>query len=193
MRLVLSLLVALFATTAMAGKIENWKNGEQLMYVDRAEDGRFKGYGELKLEGWNDDDATSEWIARNSKGEFVTGYKGKLEKFKADGKDKEAVRLVIRNKDGQFVTWQAMDDLLSAGFEKWSNQGWVYVVRYEGQLVNWSKANLEKWPNFKKPVLVVRDTADGTNNGKLMTWIPAEKVGNSYQYRDEKGRFISAN
>jgi hypothetical protein len=71
----------------------------------------------------------------------------------------------------------------------------VYVIRYQNKFVNWAKAKLETWKNFKFPVLVVRDSADSLNNGKLLAWIAAEKtVNGKLVYRDpETGKFVSTN
>lgn len=190
MLLVLTSIFGLSSAVA-APQIEAWKKGEKLVFADRNVQGQFVGWGELRLESWNDGDDKSEWVARKANGQFVTGYKGALEKFKVAKSAKERTRLVIRKANGQFVTWADMDKFLTAGWERWEN-GWVYVIRYNGQFVNWAKAKFEKWAGFGD-VLVVRDSSDCQNNGKILTWIAAEKVGNRAFYRDPKsGRFIAA-
>lgn len=199
--LVLSLLFGLAAQAGASYKIENWESGEELKLVLRNDAGQFVGHGTLQLESWNDRDETSEWIARRADGTLVAGaYKGKLEKFKVQGLKKEQVRLVIRNAKGHFITWVAMDDKLTTGFEKMDidrdgKKETVYVVRYQGKFVNWAPAKLESWGNFEHPVLVVRDTADGQNNGKIMTYIAPEVQSNgTVKYRNPKtGRFLSNN
>lgn len=186
----LTLTLNLFA----ASKIEAWKNGEELVFVDRDAKGLFQGYGQLHSESWNDGDDVSEWVARRANGQLVTGYKGHLEKFKVAGMKKEQLRLVIRNKSGAFVTWKAVDELFTSGFESFNGQT-VYVVRYNGKFVNWAKAHLESWSNYNNDVLVVRDTQDGSNNGKILSYIPAETMLNGQVvYRDpETGKFVSRN
>lgn len=182
-------------------RIERWESGEELTFVIRDEQGRFKSHGTLSLESWNDGDQTSEWVARKANGSLVSGsFKGKLEKFNVSGMDKEQTRLVIRNSKGHFVTWTSMDDLLSSKFERMDidrdgKKETVYVTRYRGLFVNWSVARLENWANQEHAVLVVRDTNDGRNNGKLMTYVVATELENGQLvYRDaETGRFLSTN
>lgn len=201
---ILLVLLMMISSAAFAnkGKIEAWKNGEKVKFVVREDDGTFVSFGDLKNESWNDGDNTSEWVARKADGTLVTGYTGKLEKFKVSGKNikKEQQRLVVRNKRGELVTWIAMDKFLDAGFERMDtdkdgDKETVYVVRYNGRFVNWAKAKLETWDNYKDQVLVVRDTNDDSNNGKLMAWIPAEKMSNGQKiYRDPaSGQFLSTN
>ena len=181
-------------------RIESWRSGEPLQIVLRNERGHFQSRGELFLESWNDGDDISEWVARDSHGRFITGYTGKLEKFNIAGFSREKVRLVIRNSNGQFVTWTAMDKFLKSGFEKMDidrdgKKETVYVTRFRGKFVNWAVAKLEFWANYEKPVLVVRDTADGINNGKLLTWVaPLTLSSGATVYRDpESGEFLSRN
>lgn len=196
------LIAALFLISSFAyagSKIEDWKNGEGIKFVIRTDEGRFVSHGELMIESWNDGDNTSEWIARRADGTFVTGFKGKLEKFKVKA-SKEELRLVIRNAKGMMVTWKAVNDLFKAGFElidldRNGKKETVYVIRYQGRFINWAKARLEKWGNMKLPVLVVRDSADAGNDGKLLAWIAGEKTASGkVVYRDpETGRFVSTN
>lgn len=201
MKLFTLLMGLVLSVSAFAGnRIEAWKNGKEIVFVERNAKGQFIRSGELRLENWNGTDDRSEWIARFADGSFVTGYKGYLEKFKADGKKLEELRLVIRNSDGQFVTWLAINDLISSGFEKMDydrdgKKETIYAIRYNGKLLNWAKAKLENWGSFELPVLVVRDTADSKNNGKLLAWIAAEKTSDGrIIYRDpETGRFVSPN
>jgi hypothetical protein len=200
MRFLLALVLTL-SQAAMAGtQLENWQNGDGIRLVVRNDQGKFISHGELSLESWNDGDDVSEWVARLDNGQFVSGFKGHLEKFKVKGLAKEQTRLVIRNSKGHFVTWMAMDALLTAGFEaidldRDGDKETVYVVRYNGKFVNWAKASLENWSNFAHPVLVVRDTADSHNNGKLLAWIAPTVLSNgNVIYRDaETGRFVSHN
>lgn len=176
---------------AAAGQIEAWKSGESIRYVDRNDKGQFVGWGELRLESWSSDER-SVWVARRSDGTFVTGFKGKLEKFRIDRGKPERTRLVIRDRKGQFVTWADLDAKLSAGWEKWDDNSWRYVVRYQGKFVNWAKPKLEIWLGFGT-VLVVRDSSDGENNGKLLTWVAPEMIGSRTMYRDPRsGKFIAA-
>ncbi|MBY0516967.1 MAG: hypothetical protein K2P81_08670 [Bacteriovoracaceae bacterium] len=199
MRFLLALALLVSSVAFAGSKIEDWKNGEGIKFVVRSDDGRFVTYGELTNESWNDGDDVSEWVARRADGTFVTGYKGKLEKFKVKG-PKEELRLVIRNAKGMMVTWKAVDSLFSSGFEMMDLNGdgkkeTVYVMRYQGRFVNWAKAKLESWSNVKTPVLVVRDSADAGNNGKLLAWIAGEKTSTGkIVFRDpETGRFVSQN
>lgn len=198
MRFLSALILALATTTASAGsKIEAWMNGESIQFVMRDTQGRFVSHAELRAESWYTDD-TSVWVARKDNGRFVTGYTGSIEKFNV-GLSREQSRLVIRDARGQFVTWKALDEYLTAGFEQIDldrdgDRETVYVIRHNGRFVNWAKAELEQWSNFRHPVLVVRDTADGRNNGKLLAWIAGEELSNgNVVYRDESGRFISQN
>jgi hypothetical protein len=201
MRFIIFCLTLLFSFTTFAGsKIEAWKNGETIQCVIRDEQGRFMTRAELSLESWNDADKISEWVARKADGTFITGYKGYLEKFKVRAQSREDLRLVIRNSKGSFITWKAVDDLMTAGFERMDldrdgNKETIYAIRYNNRLVNWAKAKLESWKNMKYPVLVVRDSADSKNNGKLLAWIAAEKLSSGKLiYRDpETGRFVSPN
>jgi hypothetical protein len=38
--------------------------------------------------------------------------------------------------------------------------------------------------------MVARDTNDGRHNGKILSWLPAKKVGNGYQYQNKNGQFL---
>jgi hypothetical protein len=201
----LILLIALFLTSQVFAdfsyRIEKWENGDGLSFVIRNEQGQFAGHGTLRLESWNDGDETSEWVARRQDGTLVSGgYKGKLEKFVVRGLEREQTRLVIRNSKGHFVTWVSMDEELTSGFERMDydrdgKKESVYVVRYRGQFVNWAPARLETWANQEHPVLVVRDTADGSNNGKIMTYVVATELENGrLAYRNPaNGQFLSIN
>ena len=182
--------------------IEQWKGDNGLKFVYRSENGQFKSWGTLSFDTWSDDEE-SVWSARLANGKFVTGYKGHTEKFDV-GTGKEELRVVIRNKNGQFVTWKSLDKLVSSQFDSWDINGdgdkeTVYGLRYNGKFLNWAPATLEKWENFKKPVLVVRDSADGENNGKLLAWIaPAiyksgPNKGKAYYKDPETGKFVSPN
>lgn len=195
-KLMIGLFTFVLSFSAFAGdhpRIEEWKS-EGLVYAVRDDAGRFQGWGQLELESWDDGDDVSEWVARRSDGTFVTGYTGRLEKFRVKNSGpRERTRLVIRNARGRFVTWQDMDKALSAGWERNRDGSWRYVIRYKGRFVNWSNGSLEDWGNqYEGPVLVVRDTNDGRNNGKILTWIAPEKVGRALRYRDPAtGRFIA--
>lgn len=177
------------ASTDFKATLEKWKSdNKQVRFVVRDEDGVFARWGILTLESWNDNDPeVSEWVARRENGTFVSGgYKGKLEKFKVAGHDREEYRVVFRKK-GQFVTWVAIDDLITSKWERWRNprtgiEEGRYVVRYNGQLVNHSTAKLENWQNYEHPVLVARDTADAGNNGKLLSWIAPQLKSNGIVY-----------
>ncbi|MFA6236515.1 MAG: hypothetical protein WC635_04230 [Bacteriovorax sp.] len=182
--------------------IEQWKGDNALKFVYRDARGLFKSWAVLEFESWQGSEK-SKWVARLENGQFVTGYTGETEKFNV-GKGKEELRLVIRNATGEFVTWKALDDLIDAGFDSWDVDGngqaeTVYVVRYDGKFLNWARASLEDWSNFEAPVLVVRDTSDGSDNGKLLAWIAPDfyksgpNKGNAYYKDPETGRFISPN
>lgn len=187
---------------ASGASLEEWRNSG-IKFVVRDENGLFERWGTLRLESWNDGDNTSEWVARNGDGQLVTGgYKGRLEKWKVKKGENERHRVVIRDAKKRFVTWVDMEDKFSAKWERWSGDGTtkvsVYVVRFNGQLVNWAKGHLENWANFEHPVLVVRDTEDDANNGKLLSWIAPEIVTirgeDQIRYRNPAdGRFMSAN
>lgn len=182
--------------------IEQWKGKDGLKFVYRNDNGLFKTWATLEFESWSNDEE-SQWVARLENGQFVTGFRGTTEKFDVGGK-REELRIVIRNASGEFVTWKAIDDLVEAKFDAWDidgdgNEETVYVVRYNGKFLNWSKANLEQWRGFEHPVLVVRDTADGKNNGELLSWIAPEvyksgpNKGNVFYKDPETGRFVSPN
>lgn len=199
-KLLVLVLISLVSNVYAASRVERWQDGETLRFVVRDEQGKFEGVGVIELESWNDGDETSEWIARRTDGTFVTGLKGKLEKFKVRGLAKEQKRLVFRNADGEFVTWIAMDELLTEGFERFDfdhdgTKETVYALRYKGKLVNWAPAKLESWKNYQHKVLVVRDTADGENNGKLLAVTYPEVLSNgNVVYRNPKnGQFLSKN
>ena len=200
MRFLLSLMLLVSSVAFAGNRIEEWKNGEAIRFVVRTDEGRFVSHGELTLESWNDGDDVSEWVARKADGSFVTGFKGRLEKFRVSNSRTEETRLVVRNAKGQLVTWKAVDSLLNAGFEsidldRNGTKETVYVIRYNGRFVNWAKAKLERWNGISTPVLVVRDTQDSGNNGKLLAWIAGERTTTGQVvYRDpETGRFVSQN
>lgn len=201
MKFILLITFLISSLTALAGsRLEAWKNGKEIRFVERDTHGKFIGFGTLHLENWGNTDNRSEWIARHTDGTFATGYKGYLEKFTVKGMKKNQNRLVIRNTKGEFVTWLAMDEFLTSGFEAMDvnrdgKKDTIYVVRYKGKFINWAKAKLETWSNYANPVLVVRDTADAKNNGKILSYIPAEVLSNgNVVYRDpESGKFVSTN
>jgi hypothetical protein len=182
--------------------IEQWKGSKGIKFVYRNKMGEFKSWGTLSFETWVND-SQSKWVARLENGQFVTGYTGKTEKFDV-GTGREELRVVIRTATGQFVSWKSLDALVTAKFDSWDINGdgdkeTVYVVRYDGKFLNWAPAKLEQWDNFSEPVLVVRDTADGRNNGKLLGWIAPAKYksgpnkGKVYYKDPETGRFVSSN
>lgn len=198
--LIVSFLISTVSLADNSYRIEKWESGEELNFVVRNELGQFQGHGSLQLESWNDSDETSEWIARRADGTFLAGsYKGKIEKFKVKGFKREQMRLVIRNTKGHFVTWVAMDELLTSQFERMDfdrdgKKETIYTIRYNGKFVNWAPARLEEWANQVHPVLVVRDTADGINNGKILTYVVGAIVNGRLQFRDpETGKFLSPN
>jgi hypothetical protein len=196
MRLILSALLLITSLSSFAGtRIENWKrNSDPLTLVVRDDAGRFISMAELHSESWSDNDMRSNWTARTARGQFITGYTGTIEKFAVAGQRNEASRLVIRDNKQRFVTWIGVDDKMTSGFESFAGTT-NFVVRYEGRIVNRAVAKLERWNGHALPVLVVRDTNDSRNNGKLLAWVPAEKTSaGQVVYRNpENGRFISAN
>lgn len=212
MKLFLVLVLGLSASAFAKSKVESWKGGEELRYVVRDADGLFEQWGYLSLESWNDGDDRSVWTARHADGTFATGFKGYTEKFKVKAGAKEHLRLVIRNAKGHFVAWTTLDDKVTARLEKMDydqdgKQETIFAVRMSGKLLNWAPAKTETWANFSEDVLVVRDTADQGNNGKLLAWIAPEKMANGqvvyrmpYTTRNKagdivikKGEFLSAN
>ncbi len=196
MRFILSALMLLSSFNVFAGtRIESWKrNSNPLMVVVRDDGGRFISMGELHSENWSDDDARSNWTARTGRGQFITGYTGTIEKFAVPGQRRESSRLVIRDQRQRFVTWIGVDEQMTSGLESFGGKT-NYVVRYEGRIVNRAVARLENWRGQALPVLVARDTADGRNNGKLLAWIPAERLANGrVVYRNpDNGQFVSPN
>lgn len=212
MKLFLVLVLGLSTSVFAKSKVETWKNGEELRYVVRDANGLFEQWGYLSLESWNDGSDQSVWTARHADGTFATGFKGYTEKFKIKAGAKEQMRLVIRNAKGHFVAWTTLDDKVTARLEKMDydqdgKQETIFAVRMNGKLLNWAPAKLEQWNNFAEPVLVVRDSADAGNNGKLLAWIAPEKMANgNVVYRMpyttynaagdvvvKKGEFLSAN
>lgn len=186
---VASIVLLTSAAFAAHPRIEDWKSGG-LTYTVRDDQGRFEAIGKLSLESWNDGDNISEWVVRKADGTFVTGYTGKLEKFRISKSKPQQIRLVIRDSNGRFVTWEPMDEKLTTGWERQQNGDWRYVIRYEGKYVNWAQGKIETWANIGK-VLVVRDTADDQNNGQILTWIAPEVINGVEKYRDPAtGRFI---
>ena len=190
--------------TRIPANYEIWKDKE-LKLVIRDDLGRFKGLGTITYKSWNDGDETSEWTARTNDGQFTTGYKGRLEKWAlGKGADrKETPVLVFRTTQGKLVTWASLEDHISEGWERWdvpNGKGRiaVYVVRFKtgsqkGQLVDWSRGKLEKWSNYDQRVLVAGDTADGPENGKLMSWIPAKQIKGegTASVSDDQYRYVS--
>lgn len=203
MKLFLVLVLGISSSVFAASKIEKWENGEELRYVVRDANGLFEQWGNLSLESWDDGDDRSVWTARHDDGTFVTGYKGRVEKFKIKPNAKEQMRVVIRNAKGHFVTWTTLDDKVTAKFEKMDydrdgKQETIFAVRMNGRLLNWAPAKLETWANYSEDVLVVRDTADSVNNGKLLAWVAPEVVEingvEQVRYRDPAtGQFLSSN
>lgn len=190
MKSLLVLFGVLFSLSSFAGvKFEIWE-GKKVMFVARDEAGRFiDAQATLTIESWDNSAEMSYWIARDSGGRFLTRYKGKIEKFSV-GSGNEQSRIVMRNDKGQFITWIAVDELLTTGWENWKGEGWVYVIRYNGQFVNWSKGVVESWDGYGD-VLVVRDSNDGTNNGKILTWMLPDANGNFHD--PVTGQFLTQN
>ncbi|MEO0334961.1 MAG: hypothetical protein AAF202_01110 [Pseudomonadota bacterium] len=122
-------------------------------------------------------------------GQFVTGLRGKLEKWDKGG-DSERYVVVFRNAEGQFVTHVDVDENVESYWNSFDRNGDV-VDRYEtrwsagtgalsGRMIN--AVELEKQletpekayhmvPGKACPVLALRDTSDGPNNGKFVTSI----------------------
>lgn len=196
MRLFTAFLTLVLALPVFAGtRIENWKrNSDPLMVVARDDAGRFISMARLHSESWSDGDARSNWTARTARGQFITGYTGTIEKFAVAGQRRESARLVIRDQHQRFVTWIGVDDKMTSGLER-INGRTQFVVRYEGRIVNRAVARLESWQDQRLPVLVARDSADGRNNGKLLAWVPGERLDNGQVvYRNpSNGQFISPN
>jgi hypothetical protein len=194
-------LLNLISSAFASSRIEDWRGADELRFVVRDEVGLFQSWGTFELESWEDGDSISEWVARREDGTLVTGsYKGRLEKFKLKGERKERTRLVIRNSKGHFVTWAPMDDKLTVGFERRDidhdgDKESVYTIRYKGRFVNWAVAKLENWANYSQPVLVVRDSSDDHNNGKILTYVtPAvDSLGRTYYKDPSTGHFLSKN
>lgn len=139
-------------------------------------------------------------------GQFATGYEGQLEKFDV-GSGPERYRLVFRNDEG-FVTWVDVEDFINKQWGSYRVSG--ESKEYDRYLVSWKKGiagigggiinavNIEtmlkdedakekayeKNPNGGPcPVLAVRDTEDGINNGKWLTKIypsPFQRAGEQY-------------
>lgn len=136
-------------------------------------------------------------------GRFVKGLRGKIEKFKRAGSDNEADVLVFRNSKGQFLTHKTLN--VEAGWNRKTGdeEGWYYEIRYakgnaklSGQLINAVKLNTEdsnfvRYPGQKCPVLVVRDTADGENNGKFLTLIYGRVSNNQCNYFAPESPFLT--
>ena len=63
--------------------------------------------------------------------------------------------------------------------------------------MNVASGEMEVWKNWKNPVLVVRDTADGQANGQLITFLPGKveewKNGQTrVVYRTPGGQFLTS-
>ena len=151
-------------------------------------------------------------------GQFVTGLRGKLEKWDKGG-DSERFVVVFRNSLGQFVTHVDVEDKTVSAWNSFEMNGVVYD-RYEtrwtagtgplgGRMIN--SVTLEKTletpekayhmvPGKACPVLALRDTSDGVNNGKFVTSIygayglraipghVTKKAVCSYKVQDREGR-----
>ncbi|MBY0383706.1 hypothetical protein K2X05_00990 [bacterium] len=187
--LLIALAMVFSLNTFAAAQFEIWE-GKEVVFVARDEQGRFTDtQATLSIESWDNSSETSVWVARASNGRFLARYTGKLEKFSV-GSGNEQSRIVMRDNNGQFITWIAVDELLTAGWENWKNEGWVYVIRYNGKFINWAKGNEEYWTGYGE-VLVVRDSNDGSNNGKILTWMLPDAAGN---YHDPvTGQFLTQN
>jgi hypothetical protein len=176
-------------------KPENWKDSELTQYVVRWESGQVSYQYSSNGKKWQrveKGDALADLTKEEIKtleaagGRFVTGFRGQIEKFDI-GKAKEQNRLVIRNGEGEFVTWIALDGELKSSWNRRKEAGsdesaWWYETRYKagsglgGEIVNAVKMPAKhdakefvRHDNVKCPVLTIRDTEDGPNNGKFLT------------------------
>ncbi len=135
-------------------------------------------------------------------GRFVTGLSGVIEKFAVKGAATEQMRIVFRNEQGEFVTWLGLNDKVTKGWnvvkdkETGEVTDWRYEIRWnKGSGLNGIvnsvslratidrlKANEDdadkksgafvKYDGRTCPSLVLRDTADGINNGKIVVVVP---------------------
>ncbi|MCB0366630.1 MAG: hypothetical protein H6624_05395 [Bdellovibrionaceae bacterium] len=178
---------------------EEWKGDELSKYVVRYVPGTFLvEFNSYEFYGWtyySQQDAfygvtqqgveiywgtSLEVSAQAVGGQFVTGLKGKLEKWDLGG-DKELYRLVFR-KAGKFVTWAKADDQLTEGWNQTAN-GIRYEIRWANgkladsalaskQIYSGGKLNPKAFMCFDNqicPALAIRDTESGPNNGKFLT------------------------
>lgn len=174
---------------------ESWKSNEMTKYVARYNVGARKyEFRSFDRSFWEYNYRTRTWkkvtrthlnvISKSVGGRFVTGLTGQLEKWDINGSKNESVVIVFRS-NGKFLTWKDVSDDLHAGWNRRKGTGWVYEVRYKagtpmaGELVN-SASLTELLKNKKKAFvdytdrnickrLVVRDTDDAANNGKILT------------------------
>ena len=128
-------------------------------------------------------------------GQFVTGITGTLEKWNLKASTESYV-VVFRNSLGQFVTSVNVDAKINRGWNSFKDDDGNTLDRYEirwakgvpngGQIIN--SALLETLLDKSKdqayhmvpgkacPVLALRDTDDGINNGKFLTSVYGRRV-----------------
>lgn len=199
-RLSMFFLAALFALPLFVNadsQLERWKS-EGLVFAVRNDQGEFERWGRLQLETWSGEEKSS-WVVRTEDGQFRTGYRGHVENWETTS-GRQVKRLVIREADSKrWVTWAPFEEDLTEGWEHDARNGWRYVVRHAptGKFVNVASGELEVWKNWKNPVLVVRDTADGDANGQLVTFLPGkvEEWRNGQTrvvYRTPGGQFLTS-
>ncbi|HLD75221.1 MAG TPA: hypothetical protein VJB34_10025 [Bdellovibrionota bacterium] len=176
-RLSVLFLAALFVTPFFVkadddSRLERWKNEGLVFAVRDSETKEFVRWGRISLDTWKGEEESS-WVVRTEDGRLRTGYRGRVENWETTSGE-QAKRLVVRNSKGHFVTWTPFEQDLREQWENDETNGWRYVVRHRasGRFVNVAKGELEVWKNWKNPVLVVRDSADGERNGQLVTFLP---------------------
>jgi hypothetical protein len=168
----------------MTGYDVRFSAGSELVTIDTIE---------VAVYDWEADSVTLIQMLEASStpvgGQFVTGLRGSLEKWNT-GSANERYVVVFRNSQGQFVTHVDVDDNIESYWNSFERGGQV-IDRYEtrwaagtgplsGRMVN--AVELEKQletpekayhmvPGKACPVLALRDTSDGPNNGKFVTSI----------------------
>lgn len=187
---------------------ENWNGEEMTQYVVRFT----AGTDLVEVKNWAFDSVTGEFFETTAEGavvstlsvtpvggQFVTGLRGTLEKWDLGG-DTESVRVVFR-KEGKFVTWVNVDAQITTGWNTYVNaQGevrdrfevrWAAGTALGGQLIN--SVDVETMLKDKNkafhmvegkacPVLAMRDTQDGINNGKFLTSVYGQRVARDGEY-----------
>jgi len=197
-KIIIFLFAAVMTYPVVAGDFyimaKRWSDQSSLQCFKRGYRGQFDSFGTLRLESWRGSDL-SEWTCRRGDGTFLYGATGRIERVHFSGSRKAFFRLIFRDSQGQFVTWMDFNEKLFGQWESYGKGNSVYVVRMKkghqslsGEIVDRAFGRVEHWRDGRT-ACVVRDTADGRENGQILTWILADAQGNFHD--PATGRFVS--